>query len=178
MKAISIFGVALAALMLVSVDALAQRASRRPADSRSQQQRLVERPVQRAERPVRAEREYCLMVPDLTEEQKEQLGQLRLEHLESSTLHRARMDELRAKMRRLNAERADQEEINSVIDEMTDLRNQQMKEGVQHRNDIRSALTEEQRAVYDRQTSLRGPSSRQAAVRGDRLRSPAGRGRR
>ncbi len=152
--------------MFVSADAFAQRSGRRPADRR--QQRVVERPAQRPERTLRADMEYCLTLPALTQEQEEQIRGIRQKQLESSNKHRAKMDELRAKKRRLNIESADVAEVHGVIDEMTQLRNQQMKEGAEHRSEIRSILTEEQRAVFDRQTSMRGPVSRQSAGRGRR----------
>ena len=143
MLAIAIFSFAL----VVSIDAFAQP-GRRSQDYRPQQ-RFAERPIDRTDRPQRQMFEDCI-IPDLTEEQQTQMKELRLARLESSTRHRNQMDELRARKRNLMTQGGvDNDEINAIIDEMTSLKNAQMKEAVNKRQAVRNILNEEQRIIFD-----------------------------
>jgi len=120
-------------------------------------------------------RQYCLNIPDLTEEQEEKISSIRTEQLKESTQHRAKMDELRAKKRSLMLEASpDSEELNNVIDQMTELRNKQLKSNVAHRQQIREQLTEEQRAYFD--SSPRYKRTRQPGMREGRAGRGGGRG--
>lgn len=159
--------------MLFSAEAMAQR-GRRSVDVRPQQ-RFVERPVERHQRPQKAMQEYCLLIPDLTQEQEAKIGELRLKQIEQNTRHRNKMDELRARKRSLIT-RTDEGDVNQVIDEMTALRNAQLKENVAHRQAIREILTEEQRIVFDSQT-MRRPGGRATMGRPGARSSHMGRGR-
>ncbi|TVR42636.1 MAG: hypothetical protein EA394_02995 [Bacteroidia bacterium] len=166
-------------LMSVSFDAMSQR-GRRASDVRPQQ-RITERPAERPERLQRGEAVYCMMIPDLTEEQEEQIKTLRLQQLERNTRYRNGMDELRARKRNLMIGN-DQGDIDAVIDEMTALRNDQMKQNVAHHQAIRELLTEEQRIIYDNKTMRRSGGhaayGRQAPARNCiNMPRPGGRGR-
>lgn len=109
-------------------------------------------------------RQYCLLIPDLTEEQEEKLSAMRTEQIKESTQHRAQMDELRARKRSLMITASpDSDELNTVIDQMTELRNKQLKSNVAHRQQIREQLTEEQRVYFD--SSPRYRSDRRPAMR-------------
>ncbi|GEM_PF-2154027 len=120
-------------------------------------------------------REYCRFIPDLTEEQEEKISSLRVEQLKERTNHRAKMDELRAKKRSLMLEASpDSEKLNDVIDQMTELRNKQLKSNVAHRQKIREQLTEEQRAYFD--SFSRNKRNRQPGMRGGRDSREGGRG--
>lgn len=140
----------MALILIFSADAFGQRGRRAP-DVRPQQ-RFSERPMEQgAERGQYAD--VCQMIPDLTEEQETQIQSLRLEQLERNTAHRNAMDELRARKRSLMTEAdPDMSAINNVIDEMTALRNAQMKENVNHHLAVRELLTEEQRVIFDSRT--------------------------
>ncbi len=133
--------------MLFSFDAIAQRGRRAP--DAQPRQRAAERPVERFERPLRTAAEYCLMLPDLTEEQQADIRELRLQQIERNTNYRNQMAELRARKRTLMTAAEDTESMNELIDEMTALRNVHMKENVQHRQALRELLTDDQRIIFD-----------------------------
>ena len=109
-------------------------------------------------------RQYCLTIPDLTEEQEEKLMKMRTEQIKANTQHRAQMNELRARKRTLMiSDSPDSEELNKVIDQMTELRGKQLKSNVAHRQKIREQLTEEQRVFFDSAPIYR--SDRRPAMR-------------
>ncbi|GEM_PF-1063587 len=139
-------------LMTISFEAMSQRGRRAP-DVRPQQ-RITERPAERPDRFQRIESGYCMMIPDLTEEQEEQIKALRLKQIERNTGYRSQMDELRARKRNLMIGN-NQGDIDAVIDEMTALRNEQMKHNAAHHRAVRELLTEEQQIIYDNRTMRR-----------------------
>ncbi|MFP4690702.1 MAG: Spy/CpxP family protein refolding chaperone [Bacteroidales bacterium] len=140
----------MAFILLFSADAFGQRGRRAP-DVRPQQRFSERQMEQSGERRQYAD--VCQMIPDLTEEQEEQIRSLRLDQLERNTEHRNAMDELRARRRSLMTESdPDMSAVNNVIDEMTALRNAQMKENVNHHLAVRELLTEEQRVIFDSRT--------------------------
>jgi Spy/CpxP family protein refolding chaperone len=60
------------------------------------------------------------------------------------------MNELRARKRTLNTtDKADLTEINSVIDQMTEVHNKMMKASAKHLQEVRNLLTEEQKVYFD-----------------------------
>lgn len=107
-----------------------------------------QRADRQAERPVRGMMEYCMLIPDLTEDQEESIRELRLEQMERNTHHRNKMDELRVGKRNIMAGTTEGD-VDEVIDKMTDLRNTQMKENVRHREAVRDLLTDDQRVIFD-----------------------------
>ncbi len=143
-----IFGLVLILFtLLFTVDSFAQP-GRRAQDLRTQQ-RYAERPMDRPDRPQRQMLDGCI-IPDLTEQQASQIKTLRLANLEVHTQHRNQMDELRARKRNLMTQKnADNDAIEALIDEMTALKNAHMKEAANHRQAIRSMLTDEQRVIFD-----------------------------
>ncbi len=153
--------------MLFSVDAIAQRGRRSP--EAQPRQRFVERSVERPERPQRIAMEYCMMIPDLTEEQEAEIRQLRLQQIERNTKHRNQLNELRARKRNLMTDaQTDREGVNEVIDEMTSLRNMQMKENVAHRQAVRELLTDDQRIIFDSKPMYRHDRRPAPGRQGDR----------
>ncbi len=152
MKAKMFVGViALLAVFFVN-DAMAQRGRRAP-DVR-ERERMHIRATRHAEQPLRGTMTYCQMIPDLTEEQEEAIQELRLEQIADNTHHRNKMDELRVRKRNIMAGTTTGD-VNEVIDDMTALRNTQMKENVRHREAVRDLLTEDQRVIFDNQTMRR-----------------------
>lgn len=116
-------------------------------------------------------RQECL-VENLTPEQEAKIQQLRTVQVENRLKHRSKMDELRARQRTLMLEKTpDMNAVNAVVDQMTALRGEMMKESIKHRQEIRSLLTDEQRIKFDAQAQ-RGP--RQQRMEG----RPGQRGRR
>lgn len=90
-------------------------------------------------------------IPDLTEEQEEQIRELR-------TAYIADMDEYRSDMRILREEYHDltsgqdydEKAASEKIDETTALKNKMMKQNLEHRNEVRSMLSDEQKVFFDR----------------------------
>jgi Spy/CpxP family protein refolding chaperone len=82
---------------------------------------------------------------DLTDEQSEQLTQLRTDHYNAMKPLRAKMDEIRARERTLMAEKSvDLKEVEKVIDQQTELSNEMRKLQVKHQLAMKAVLTDEQ----------------------------------
>jgi Spy/CpxP family protein refolding chaperone len=108
----------------------------------------------------------CMMLPDLTEEQQNKIEALRIAHLKEMTAFRNQMNELRAKKQTLQTtDNADLKEINSVIDKMTEVHNKMMKTSAQHRQEVRSQLTDEQKVYFDSRP-MRGHRNGRGSGRG------------
>ncbi|MFO8066795.1 MAG: Spy/CpxP family protein refolding chaperone [Bacteroidales bacterium] len=132
--------------------------------------RADRRPEGRQEMRLQARSmDYCSNIPDLTEEQTEAIQQLRTERLKKSTEHRDKMDVLRARKKALlRSDNPDMGEVDKIIDEMSELRNQQLKYSARHRQQVRELLTDEQKVYFDahspknkrRMDSRRGHSRR------------------
>ncbi len=130
------------------------------------------------------QRQACLSISDLTPEQEAKINTMRTARLSETTQHRAQMNELRAKRQSLRiSQNPDMNELNGVIDQMADLRAQQMKASEAHHQSIREILTSEQRAMFDarpnnrarfEQRDNRAPRRGQGEFRGD---TPRGRRR-
>ena len=91
------------------------------------------------------------------------------------------MNELRARKQTLMSDKnPDMNALNAVIDQMTALRGEMAKQAIEHRQQIRNLLTDEQRLQFDARTQGRPRQGMDRAPRGPRqdcdLR-PAGRGR-
>ena len=123
------------------------------------------------ERPRPEPRQECV-VENLSPEQEARIQQLRAAQLERSLKHRAQMDELRARKRSLMLEKSpDMNAVNALVDQMTALRGEMMKEAIKHRQEVRSQLTDEQRVQFDARAP-RGPRQQHSQGR------PGPRGRR
>lgn len=93
---------------------------------------------------------YCDRIPDLTEDQQAKIEDLRLGHLKEMNAYRNQMNELRAKKHTLmTTDGSSLNEINSVIDQMTDVHNEMMKASAKHRKNVRGTLTEDQKVYFD-----------------------------
>ncbi len=102
----------------------------------------------------------CPAIPDLTEEQNEQISELRTAHLKEMQTLRNQIDINRANYRALmRTENADMSAVNANIDERTGIRNQMEKSQASHHQDVRNLLTEEQRVWFDSSNRM---GSRQA----------------
>lgn len=92
---------------------------------------------------------YCPL-PDLTDDQAEQIKELRLAHYKEVQPLRAQMSELAVKHRNLvRAEKPDIKAINAGIDERTDVMNKLMKKQAEFRTEFRNLLTDEQKMKLD-----------------------------
>jgi Spy/CpxP family protein refolding chaperone len=91
-----------------------------------------------------------MMIPDLTEEQHEQIKALRVEHMQSMQTLRNEFGEHQARLRTLTTKsKVNMNEVNRVIDQIGALRTQMMKQRVAHHQSIRESLTDEQRVFFD-----------------------------
>lgn len=87
---------------------------------------------------------------NLTEEQQETINNLCTEHQKSMVDYRNQLREKHARLRTLQtADNPDMNETNTAIDELSNIRNNMMKEQAAHRQDVRASLTEEQRVIFD-----------------------------
>jgi Spy/CpxP family protein refolding chaperone len=90
------------------------------------------------------------MIPDMTEQQKEQMEQLRTEHLKIMLPLQNQLQEKKAQLHTLStAEKVNMNVINKKIEEIGELKIKLMKEREAHCQDIRKLLTEEQRLMFD-----------------------------
>lgn len=89
---------------------------------------------------------------DLSDTQKEEIGKLRMKNQKNSLQHRNAVNEKRAKLQTLkSADNFDQKAINNVIDDMTEMKAEHMKESIAHQREVRALLTEEQQMIFDLQ---------------------------
>ncbi len=94
--------------------------------------------------------EHMPMIPDLTEKQKEQIKQVRTEHLKAMLPLKNQLMEKRARLHTVStSENVNMKEINDIIEEIGAIKTQMMKERAAHRQEVRSLLTEEQRVIFD-----------------------------
>ena len=92
----------------------------------------------------------CYLIPDLTEDQENKIEVLRVDNLKEMNTLRNQMGELRARKHTLmSSDNSDMKEINSVIDQMTDVHNKMMKTSAKHQQSVRGLLTEEQKVYFD-----------------------------
>jgi Spy/CpxP family protein refolding chaperone len=90
------------------------------------------------------------MIPDLTDEQREQIKDLRVDVMEKMLSFKNRLGEKAARLRTLQtAAKANMSEINKAIEEIGKLRIEMMKLKAACHQEIRSLLTDEQRVFFD-----------------------------
>jgi Spy/CpxP family protein refolding chaperone len=93
-------------------------------------------------------------IPNLTEDQKTKLKELRTPHAKEVLPLKNQLAEKKAHLKTLQtAEKADLKSINSTIDEMTQLQSQIMKKRAAHTQAIRAILTDDQRIAFDMRAS-------------------------
>lgn len=109
---------------------------------------MMERKMDRSETP--GFHQQYMMIPDLTEEQKEQIKELRVDQMKKMTQLRNQLTEKRAALSTLQTQdNPNMEEINTTIEEMGQIRISMHKEQAAHHQEIRKLLTEEQKAYFD-----------------------------
>lgn len=87
---------------------------------------------------------------NLTDEQQEQITQLRTKHLNEVTPLRNELNEKRARLSTLQSvDKPNQKEMDKVIDEMAAIRAKIQKKSTAHRVAIQSVLTDEQKAIFN-----------------------------
>ena len=96
----------------------------------------------------------CIM--NLTEEQQEAFKNLRLEKLKTVNPLKNKLNELRAKKHSLmSAEKISNNEVNSITDEMSNIKEQIAKANIKQRVEMKKLLTEEQKMMFDKKMHTR-----------------------
>lgn len=91
----------------------------------------------------------CKML-DLTDEQEEKIDDLRTEHMKTMLPLRNELNEKRARLHTLRtAEKYNASETEKVLEEMSNIKLKMAKERENHKQEVRSLLTEEQRLKFD-----------------------------
>ncbi|MBN2486061.1 MAG: Spy/CpxP family protein refolding chaperone [Bacteroidales bacterium] len=89
-------------------------------------------------------------IPDLSDEQKSKIEDLRVPHLKAMNLYKAEINKLKAELKVLEiADSPDAKKIDSKIDELSSVKNKMDKESSKHRMAIREILTPEQKVIFD-----------------------------
>ena len=90
-------------------------------------------------------------IPDLTEEQEAQIEEKRVPHMKEMQEYYNKLNEKRAKLRTLQAkDNPDMDKINSVIEEMGEIRIEKHKARAKHYQEVRSLLNDEQKVYFDK----------------------------
>lgn len=89
-------------------------------------------------------------IPDLTEEQKEQIKELEINHMKETLTLKNQLGEKEARLRTLST--ADNVDINLIyeqIEEIGELKTQMMKQQAALHQEIRKILTDDQKVFFD-----------------------------
>ncbi len=100
------------------------------------------------------EHSHKSFIPNLTEEQKGKIKDLRLAHFKETQPLKNQLGELKARKKTLaTAEKPDLKLIDANIDEISKIQNQLMKSRAQFQTQIRALLTDEQKMAFDMHSS-------------------------
>lgn len=89
-------------------------------------------------------------LPDLTDEQKQNIEDLKIELMKENMPLKNELMEKKARLRTLSTvENVDMKEVNNVIDDITGLLASMMKNGAEKMQNIRELLNEDQRLIFD-----------------------------
>jgi len=128
----------IAASLILTGSAFAQQPRMRPGDTAMQ-------PMHDKEHA-----KHMPMLPDLTEKQKEQIKQVRTEHMKVILPLKNQLMEKKARLHTLStSEKVNMKEINDMIEEIGAIKTRIMKEQAVHRQEVRKLLTAEQRLMFD-----------------------------
>ncbi|MEQ9263725.1 MAG: periplasmic heavy metal sensor [Balneolaceae bacterium] len=109
-----------------------------------------------------------MRLPNLTDEQKEQIKAIRLNGQKEALPLRNELMEKKARLRTLTtSEDYNEKSVNNTIDDISELEASLMKLRQNHRQEVREILTEEQRIVFD-SASQRGKRKGNNNQRGKR----------
>lgn len=135
--------IVLTGLLMISTVALGQRGRSMRGPGRIANDRSMHQP--------------CQWIPNLTDQQQEQIQALRTDQVKEMTDYRNQLNEKRARLRTLETkDDPNMEAINQVIGEMGAIRTTMQKARASHRQEVRKLLNEEQRAFYDSRRMRRG----------------------
>ena len=157
---LKVLGIVLLTVIFASADLMAQRMQRNLNNQRYDGTRLHQNGVQgRFNNNNSGQRRMLnqdfgqrggMFGLDLSEEQIGKMKELRTSNLKEMLPFRNEMQEKRARLRTLTtAEKVNENDVNKLIDEITNLTSKQMKLRVAHQQEIRAMLTDEQRVIFD-----------------------------
>lgn len=135
------------------------------------------------QRPMRAP--MCAgmenMIPKLTDDQKAKIQEFRVAHMKEVTPIQNMIKEKQARLNTLtSADKQDMNEVNKTIDEIAKLKADLMKKRVEHQNQIRSILTDEQKVYFNAHIAsgrgMMGQGNGQGMHRGKGMRNGRGMG--
>jgi Spy/CpxP family protein refolding chaperone len=90
-------------------------------------------------------------IPNLTEDQENQIEEMRVPHMKKMRDFTNQLNEKRAKLRTLQTkDNPDMDAIYNVIEEMGNIRTDMHKARAKHHQEIRSLLNEEQKLYFDK----------------------------
>jgi Spy/CpxP family protein refolding chaperone len=96
-------------------------------------------------------------IPDITDEQKEQIKEFKTDHLKEILPLRNQIEEKKAHLKTLsNAEKVDMATVNKTIEEIGQLKMEMAKKRAAHRQEIRNILSEDQRIYFDSRPMKKG----------------------
>ncbi|MDX1637732.1 MAG: Spy/CpxP family protein refolding chaperone [Balneolaceae bacterium] len=105
-------------------------------------------------------------IPDLTDQQREQIRQVHLDARQQGLAFQNQINEKRARLRTLTTgDEIDMDAANAVVEELGALRTQLMKHRLQIRMQVRQLLTDEQRVVFDSRSAMAGSRKGMAGIK-------------
>jgi len=119
--------------------------------------------MQMKDRPFKGQRfENCPKIPDLTEEQQEQIKKLKTEHMKMVLPLKNQVREKQPQLETVSTgDNVDMNKVNKNIEEIGALKVQMAKKREAHRQEIRKLLTEDQRVFFDSRPRGRGKGNGQ-----------------
>jgi Spy/CpxP family protein refolding chaperone len=100
-------------------------------------------------------------IPDLTAEQEQKIGELRMAHMKEMNNYRSELSIKQAELQKLQtADNVEMEKINAKIDEIGKLKTEMAKKRATHYQKVRALLTDEQRVFFDSRHGKPGPGMR------------------
>ena len=151
MKKISLF----TAIMLLAVGVFAQSADVQDVPKKRSTKHVMVT-SQRPEMQQRLNKQHVADIPDLTDEQRNSMKQLKLGMEKEVRKNTNLIREKKAHLITLQGEdKPDQKAINKTIDEIAALQGQNMKARADFHLKVSSLLTDEQREIFQQRSSMR-----------------------
>ena len=120
--------------------------------------------------------ELCEHLPNLTDEQRNKMQELRISHLKVVQPINNELKLKYAELRILTtAEKADQKAVDKKIDEIYSLKTKKAKMSQAHKQSIRALLTDEQRIIFDSRQGRAGASQKACPHEHGKRHDPPGR---
>ena len=112
---------------------------------------------------------FCDNIPNMTEEQKTKVEDLRTAHMKEMLPLRNEMGELRAKLQTARTgDNVKMDDVNKIIDQKGALQTTMAKKRAEHKQSIRKVLTDKQRVFFDSQQQHRKHRKHRKGQKGNR----------